>query len=90
MSKISERNINKIKENIIRILYDEYPQAVFSTHISKLEARDHEFILKLLKELENSGIVKSITKSRLGKQYIERKRWMLSNEVYEKYKELIQ
>ncbi len=90
MSKISERNISKIKENIIRILYDEYPQAIFSTYISKLEARDHEFIMKLLKELENSGIVKPITKSKLGKPYLQRKKWMLSNEVYEKYKELVQ
>ena len=58
MSRISERNISKIKEYIIRVLYDEYPQAIYSNYISKQEARDHEFIMKLLKELENNGIVK--------------------------------
>ena len=66
MSKCSKENIEKIKSNILRIIFDEAPKAISAPDISEIEVRDKEFILKLLREMEKTNLVKNVTnKSKL-------------------------
>ena len=84
MSRISKDNMEKIKSNILRILFDESPRSLSATNIASQEARDKQFILKILKDLENKKIVKNVTKDFTRKKY-----WVMNEEAYKKYKELL-
>ena len=84
MSRISKENMEKIKSNVLRILFDEAPRSLSATNIASQEARDKQFILKILKDLENKKIVKNVTKDFTRKSY-----WIMHEEAYKKYKELI-
>jgi hypothetical protein len=84
MSKISKENREKIKTNVLRILYDEAPVPLSATNIALTEARDKQFILTLLKELEKGKIVKNTTKKFSRKSF-----WMMTDQAYKKYKELL-
>tara|TARA_B100000315_G_C14288502_1_gene456319 strand:+ start:332 stop:586 length:255 start_codon:yes stop_codon:yes gene_type:complete len=84
MSKISKNNLEKIKSNILRVIYDEAPSGVSARKISEVEARDKQFILRLLKEMEKQKIVKNVRKEFSRKSY-----WTMTNAAYNKYKELL-
>lgn len=86
MSKISQEKIEKIKDEIIRILYEDYPQFKYTSQISNILLRDKEFILDLLKELKKLNLVISIEESK-GKNV--KRKWSLNKITYEKYKELL-
>ena len=85
MSKISDEKKEKIKEEILRVLYEIYPEFKYTYQISDLVLRDDEFTLNLLKELKELNLVTCIEESKGGN--IKRK-WELNNLAYEKYKEL--
>jgi len=85
MSKISKEKQEKIMSNIVALLFQHSPQALFTSDISKIEARDEEFIKRLLHELKRKGMILLVNKSPKGMNYIKRQRWRLSNEVYEVY-----
>jgi len=89
MSRISKQKQEKIKEEILSILYENSPKLLHTNKISDLIIRDEEFTLKLLKELEAQNLVIKIDKTTKGRPYLARKRWRLSQEVYEAYKKLI-
>ena len=84
MSRMSEVNIEKIKSNVLRVLFDEAPVAISATAIAVIEARDKQFILKLLRELEKQKVVKNVTKDFSRKKY-----WAMTGDAYRKYKELL-
>lgn len=86
MVKISEEKRNKIKSNILAILYQNFPKTLFTAEISKLEARDEEFTKTLLKELWNKNLVVPIRKNSHGITFSRRIKWRLSNQAYEAYK----
>ena len=86
MSKLSQKTIEKIQESILSILYENNPRALFANTIAEEIARDNELVLRLLEDLKRKGLVTSIIKSKLGKNYISRKRWTLTNKAYEAYK----
>ena len=86
MSKLSKRVIEKIQEDILYTLYENNPRAIFANAIAKEIARDNELVLNLLFELKQKGLVTSISKSKTGKSYINRKRWTLTDKAYEAYK----
>lgn len=86
MSKISNEKIEKIKEEILRVLYECYPEFKYTHDVSDLILRDDEFTLNLLKELEKLNLVKILEESKGAN--IKRK-WSLNQIAYEKYKELI-
>lgn len=85
MSKISSIKKEKIKEEILRIIYENYPNFAYTYQIADPLSRDDEFILDLLKDLEKKDIVSCLKES--SGNNIKRK-WGLKREVYEKYKEL--
>ncbi len=80
--KISEKKKNKIFEQILTFLYSISPKPIFTAHLAMEIARDEEYTKKLLLELKSKKLVLQITKNTKGKQYIQRSRWGLSDEVF--------
>jgi DNA-binding IscR family transcriptional regulator len=85
MVKISEEKRNTIKSNILMHLYQHFPKELFTNEISKLEARDEEFIKSLLHELKEKNLVVSIKKNEKGNLFIRRIRWQLTPQAYQAY-----
>lgn len=82
MSRISEKKIEKIKSDILFLLFERNLKAMYTKEIGDEIARDREFVLKLMKELERKNLVKNVLKHKV------RRKWMMSEEAYEAYKEL--
>lgn len=89
MSKISEAKKQKIKEDILSFLYENSPRALFTNEIAVSIARDEEFVLDLLKDLNSQNLVVKVTKNGQGKAFLARKRWNLSPQAYNAYKNLL-
>ncbi len=87
MSKLSKSKEEKIMANIVGILYQYSPQSLFVSEISKLEARDEEFVKRLLNQLKSKNLVIEIKKNPEGKEYTKRSRWTLSTSAYKAYKD---
>lgn len=87
MSRLSKEKEEKIMSNIIAILYQHSPQALFISEISKLEARDEEFTKRLLHQLKKKGFVVEVKKNPRGVEYLKRSRWRLSDSVYAAYRQ---
>ncbi len=86
MPRLSQQKKDKIAEQILHHLFTIAPANAFTVSISRELARDEEFTLSLLLELQSKKLVVGITKNATGKDYKARRRWRLSNEVYEIYK----
>lgn len=84
MSKLSERGIEQIKANILRVLYDESPRGLTAPEIAAFEIRDKEFILRLLKELEKTALIKNSSS-----HFSRKSTWTMTDPAYKKYKELL-
>ena len=84
--KISKEKREKIAEQILSILFHNFPKMFFTSEISKELARDEEFIKAILLELKEKKLVTEINKNQSGDQYLKRKRWMLSPQAYDAYK----
>ncbi len=82
MSKISKEKQDKIMSNILATLYERSPRALFITEISRVQARDEEFIKDLLISLKKKGLVEEVKKNPKGVPYIKRKRWKLTDQAY--------
>lgn len=89
MSRISEEKKQKIKEDILSLLFDNSPKAMFTNEIAIALARDEEFTLKLLKELNSQNLVIKVIKNEHGRPYLARKRWNLTSKTYGAYKDLL-
>jgi hypothetical protein len=83
--KISKEKIQKIKENILAVLYSRSPQAVFTADVASEIARDEEFVKKMMLEMEKDKLVFAVKKNNQGLAYIRRIRWRLSNKIFEAY-----
>ena len=88
MPIISDKNKQKIKEQILLVLYENNLRPLFTSSIASELERDEEFILYLLNDLNSGGFVKKITKNSDGKIYLARKRWLLHPKVYKEYNRL--
>jgi len=86
MSKLSQDSIKTVKANIIRLLYDEYPKSLSATAIGKYEARDKQFVLRLLLELEKDNLIKTIKKTNQGKPFLKKQKWTLTDKYFNFYK----
>lgn len=86
--KISDTKKEKILEQILALLYSFFPRPYFTSQIAYEIARDEEFVKKLLIELKKKKFVVEITKNSKGIIYKRRSRWALSNNIYQKYKQL--
>ena len=84
--EISDKNKQKISEQILAYLYSINPKAIFTAQIAKEIIRDEEFIKHLLINLKKKGIVIEIKKNPKGMPYLKRMRWKLSDKAYSAYK----
>ncbi len=84
--KISEKNKEKISEQILGYLFSINPKSAFTSQIASEIIRDEEFTKKLLLNLKTKKLVTEIKKNPKGIDYIRRSRWKLSDEVYRAYK----
>lgn len=88
MSKISEKKIQKIKEDVLSILYEAGLRGLFTKQIADEVARNDEFVLRLLKDMEKQKLTKQISKTKKGSSFIRRKMWVLTNKAYDAYSQL--
>ena len=86
MSKVSIEKEKKIKEEILRLLYENYPKMFYTKNIADDLIRNDEFILKLMKELNKDDLVINLKESKGNK--IKRK-WGLNQGTYKEYKNLL-
>jgi len=89
MSRVSDRKKEKIKEEILRVLYDNSPVAISTSSIANEIIRDNEFILGLLKDMERVGLVRGIRQDRNIKKKKVRIRWRMSNKAFKQYQEIL-
>jgi hypothetical protein len=85
MPPISQPKKDKISEQILHHLFSVAPQPMFTAEISREIARDEEFTRSILSELKTKGFVVEIAKNNVGANYIRRRRWRLSNHIFEAY-----
>ncbi len=84
--KLSIKKREKISEQILAFLYSTNPKPVFTSEIAEEIARDDTFVKKILQDLKKKKLIIEINKNPKGKGYLRRARWLLSPEVYERYK----
>lgn len=82
MSRISQKNFDKIAESIVQVLYDSYPIALSTSQVAGEIARDNEFTGRVLHFLMEKGLVSKRAKE-------NRFDWVLSKNAKEKYDNLV-
>jgi predicted transcriptional regulator with HTH domain len=85
MPRISQKNKEKISEQILSYLYNSFPRPIYTVEIARELARDEEFIKLLLLDLEKKQLVVMIDKNPQGIKYLKRLRWRISNKVHSAY-----
>ncbi len=84
--RLSQEKRDRIAEQILSLLYHEFPRQLFTSEISKEIARDEEFIKSLMFELQAKNLVVCIRKNPNGIAYSRRLRWRISNKAHDAYK----
>jgi len=85
MSRLSQKNFQKVAEQVLGILYDNYPSPLSTNAISKEMGRDNEFTGKVMDFLHAKRYVALCRVSKSGRQFSTRKCWRLSTETHMKY-----
>ena len=88
MSRISQKVREKIKEEILRVLYENAPKPLYTKQLADLILRNDEFTLDLLIELEKKNFVKKVKKTKQGIEFAARKQWVLEPKIYLAYSKL--
>jgi len=84
--RISQEKRDKIAEQILAVLYQQFPKTLFTAEIARSVARDEEFTKQLLKELWDKDLVSPIKKNPKGIPFTRRIKWKISNQAYNAYK----
>lgn len=88
MVKLSGKTISLLKDDIISILYENPLKPLLTKEIANELRRDKEFTKSLLLELKQQGILSQIKKNNKGKEYLKRTRWLINQDVMNKYHEI--
>jgi len=89
MSRISAQKSAKIKEEVLAVLFEQNPKALFTKDVALAIIRDEEFTKRLLLELKKDGLVKEVSLSEKGIVYRARRRWQLSEAAFKAYQKLV-
>ena len=84
--RISQEKRDKIAEQILACLYQQFPKQLFTAEIARGIARDEEFTKQLLKQLWDKNLLIPIKKNPKGILFTRRIKWRLSNKAYDAYK----
>ncbi len=87
--RLSNEKKQKISEQILSLLFERFPEQLFTAQISKELARDEEFIKRLLYELKEKGFIISIKKNKKGNLFLRRIKWQLSSKTYSAYSTIL-
>lgn len=87
MPQISQKTKDKISEQILHYLFSIAPESAFTVKIATEIARDEEFTKDMLHNLEKKSLVVQIKKNINGEDYQKRRRWRLSNQAFEVFKQ---
>ena len=82
MSKLSDKKIEKVKSDVLSLLYENNLKQLYTFQIAEEIARDDEFVLRLLRNLEKNGLVKQSNKGK-------RRKWMMADRAYKTYSQMI-
>ncbi|MEM4255472.1 MAG: hypothetical protein QXR53_04070 [Candidatus Norongarragalinales archaeon] len=82
MSRISQKNFERIAESVLRVLYDSFPIALSTTQVAQELARDNEFIGRVLEFLEKKGYVQRKARE-------NRVDWLLTRGMKAQYDKLV-
>ncbi|MFH1332176.1 MAG: hypothetical protein ABIH63_02725 [archaeon] len=88
MTRISKKREERIKEEILSVLYENIT-GLSTYRIGEEIIRDDEFTLRLLNEMKVRGLVKEVPKAVTGREYKTKKVWALTKEAFEAYKGLL-
>jgi len=88
MSKLSEKTIKNIKEQLINMIFENSPKSLYTNELASLLARDEEFTKRLLLELKDQGLVEPVSKNPKGKNFLIRRRWKLTKAVLDASEQL--
>jgi len=88
--KLSKEKRDKIAEQILGLLFQNFPKQMFTAEIAKEIARDEEFVKTLLIELKDKNLLTLIRKNEKGLLFVRRLRWQLSPEAHKIYREKTQ
>ncbi|MFQ5405571.1 MAG: hypothetical protein ACE5DI_00225 [Candidatus Micrarchaeia archaeon] len=88
MSRISEKNFQKIAEQALFALFQRFPQPRSTRQIATEICRDNEFTSKIMVFLHGKKLVLKLQTSKSGGQYTTKQVWKLSKEVYQKYSKM--
>ncbi len=86
MPRISKEKENKIIEQILYLLYYNFPKQIYTSDIAREIARDEEYVKRILLDMEKKDLIVKILKNSEGINYLKRIRWRISNKAYEFYK----
>jgi len=84
--RLSKQKRDKISEQILSMLYHNFPKSMFTAEIAREIARDEEFIKSIMQNLQDKKLVNCIRKNPNGVSYSRRCRWSLSPNAYDAYK----
>ncbi len=87
MSRVSQKTFNKVAEDVVYILNDNYPLAFSARYLSDQIARDNEFVSKILVFLKQNGLVEQVDFGKKGR-YEKWVKWRVSNDARQKYQKL--
>jgi hypothetical protein len=87
--RLSKQKRDKICEQILALLYHNFPKPLYTFNIAKEMARDEEFIKVLLLDLKDKSMTILVDKNKEGEKYKRRQRWRLSNQAYEVYSQKV-
>ncbi|MAG25070.1 hypothetical protein CMI47_05765 [Candidatus Pacearchaeota archaeon] len=85
MPQISNKNKEKIQEQILHHLFEISPDSAFTNQIASQIVRDEEFTKTLLLTLKSRGLIAEINQNPKGFTYKRRQRWRLSNTAHKAY-----
>ena len=86
--RISKTKIDRIKEEILSLIFRYSPKAMFTSEIAEQLARDEEFMKRLLLELEKDSLIASVRKNNSGIIYKRRIKWRLTNNTFLAYQKV--
>ena len=87
-SEITQKKIDRIKEEILAVLFRNSPKAMFTVDIAENLARDEEFVKRILLQLEEKNLIASVKKNPNGVDYKRRIRWRLSSSTFQAYQKV--
>ena len=86
MPLISRIKKDKISEHILSLLFDKFPEPMFTSEVAQEIARDEEFTRTILEELKDKQLATPIQRNPQGVQYKRRIRWRLSTQAHSSLK----